>query len=459
MLRGLVLALSLFLASALGAQAQAVTLGPEEMRKAAYLALEHGQLARARAYTDALIARDPGDVAARVIASRAARDAGDFETAKRHARAAWDSADTETEQFAAAMVMAQALSSDGQRTRAQLWLRRARHIAPTPGHAAKAARDFRYVRLRNPWQTFLSFSVQPNSNINNGSSERSSTLNYRLTELFTPRGTEFELQGDALALSGVEYRFGAKTRYRLHETATRAQDLFFEVDLREYTLSSDAKALAPDAKASDFSFTSVAAGYGLRGINRDGKGEARGRLEFGQSWYGGDKLARYAELSAAQSFFLPDAQRLNLQLTAKKQFGQLVPDVDTVTGDISYSRPFGAGHRMIVGLSLGTADSDNTDYAYDSAAASVQVALAQPIMSAQIILGLSLSRRDYVTSRHSRDGRRDDKITADMTMIFKDIDYYGFNPTMTISAARTDSNIGLYSADLFGVSLGIRSAF
>lgn len=458
-MRNLLTATFLVAASAFAALAQPVTLGPDELRKAAQLSLRHGQPERAMAFANALIERDADDVPARVIASRAARNTGQTALAKTHARAAWDASATPTEQFASAMVMAQALASDGQRTRAQLWLRRAQHIAPTPQHAAKAVRDFRYVRLRNPWQTNLSFSIQPNSNINNGSSERSSTLDYRLTELFTPRGTEFELQGNARALSGVEFRLGAKTRYRLSETATRAQDLFVDVDVREFTLSSEAKRIAPDAKASDYSFASLSFGYGLRGINRDGRGEARGAIDVGQSWYGGERLASFAEITAGQRFNLPNKKSVDLQLTARRQFGQLQPDIDRLDTDIRYSRLLGKGHRLTLGLSLGTASSPTSDFSYDSVGASAFLSLAEPVLSAHLVFGLSVSHRDYETSRHSRDGRTDDKITADMTMIFKDIDYYGFNPTMTVSAATTDSNIGLFSADRVGVSFGIRSAF
>ena len=63
--------------------------------------------------------------------------------------------------LAAALAVAQALSSEGARTRAQLWLRRAMQVAPTKRQKALAVRDFRYVRLRNPWSTRLSFSVAP----------------------------------------------------------------------------------------------------------------------------------------------------------------------------------------------------------------------------------------------------------------------------------------------------------
>ena len=87
------------------------------------------------------------------------------------------------------------------------------------------------------------------------------------------------------------------------------------------------------------------------------------------------------------------------------------------------------------------------------------VALRKPILGADIQIGLGAAYRDYDVSLHSPDGRQDKKLFADVTAVFRDLDYSGFNPSVTVSASHTDSNIGLYDVNRFGVSLGIRSAF
>ncbi|MFC6638735.1 hypothetical protein [Sulfitobacter sediminilitoris] len=87
------------------------------------------------------------------------------------------------------------------------------------------------------------------------------------------------------------------------------------------------------------------------------------------------------------------------------------------------------------------------------------IALRKPIVGAAVQFGLGASWRDYDFSRDSRDGRRDTRIFADVTATFKDIDYYGFNPTVTLSASSTDSNIGLYDVNRVGLNIGIKSAF
>ena len=67
--------------------------------------------------------------------------------------------------------------------------------------------------------------------------------------------------------------------------------------------------------------------------------------------------------------------------------------------------------------------------------------------------------RDYDVSPHSPDGRHDDYYQADISLTFKKIDYYGFNPTLSMTAAKVDSNIGLFESNRFGVNFGIQSAF
>ena len=87
------------------------------------------------------------------------------------------------------------------------------------------------------------------------------------------------------------------------------------------------------------------------------------------------------------------------------------------------------------------------------------VASAQPVAGAALQLGMGVELRDYDVSRHSADGRQDKRIFADITATFQQFDYYGFNPSATLQASRTDSNINLYDINRVGISIGIKSAF
>lgn len=454
-----VLAGTLLFAPASGPAEQAVSLTPDQLRNAAFLSLEHGQMQQAYRFSGALIQRDPDDRDALLIHSRAARNIGKFEEAKASARLAWKLSENDQDRYSSSMLMAQALASNGQHTWSQLWLRRAVEHAPSQALENRAIRDFRYVRARNPWLMRISFSITPDSNINNGSSERSSFLNYELSEVLYGQPVEYQLGGSARALSGIEYAFGLTTRYRLSETETRAHDVVFTTDIRHYTLSSESKQIAPGAEGNDFAFASYTFGYGHRGINFDQRGEYRVSADLGQSWYGGDEYARFVRLSAGQTYKLEGGRRINARLAGEHQKGITRSDSDTVRGDLSYSFLLPSGSHLWTNATSAVATSNARVDEFTEFGLRAQITFAKPLFGATAQLGLWARKRDYDFSRHSADGRQDDRIQADFTLIFDRMDYYGFNPTMRISASKTDSNIGLYEAERFGVNFGIQSAF
>lgn len=446
------------LSSMAGAEAP-VKLSPDELRATAVQALRIGAPEQAYSYAQALLQRDPADRQALLVHSRAARTLGRFDEARSSAQQAWRLSETDEQKFASSMVMAQALASDERRTLAQWWLRRAVEHAPSEELNRIAVRDFRYVRARNPWLTRLSFAITPDSNINNGSSQRSSFLNYKLSEVLYGQPVEYQLGGSARALSGIEYALGVTTRYRFRELPTRAHDLILSVDLRAYSLSSEAKAIAPTASASDFSFASYTLGYGQRGINLDRRGEYRFFVDVGQSWYGGNEYARFARFSLGQSYKLARGRQINARIATERQWGVTRSDQDTVRADLSYTLPLSGGTVLWTNLTGAVATSDVAADEFDEIALRAQITFAKPVFGATAQLGLWARSRDYDVSPHDRNGRQEDKYEADFTLIFNKIDYYGFNPTMRISASRTESNIALYDARRFGVNFGIQSAF
>ena len=290
---GAVLALIATVATGAAAQER---LTYAQMREEANASLGAGQPQKADALARAMLVRDKNDLFALMIRARALRNMGQFEAAKTQARRAWALSKTDAEKFTSAMLMAQALSSDGARTRAQLWLRRAAHHAPTPRHAAVAQRDFGYVRQRNPWKTDLTFTFAPNSNINNGSARDRSRLNYAISELLFGEAIEYDLTEAAQAISGIEIGGSLRTRYRFAQTETTAHDAKLALAYRSFAITDDLG--DSDLKGSDFAFGSLSLGYGFRSMNLDRAGEFALDIEGGQTWYGG---ARYASFLRAQA--------------------------------------------------------------------------------------------------------------------------------------------------------------
>ncbi len=445
-LAGLVTAI----AGAVGADT--VTLTPEEMRLTTGRAIAAGRPDMALPMAEALLGRDASDAQAHVLRSQALRDLGRAPDAIEAARRGWRLAQSDEIRFGAALAMAQALSSDGKRTRAQLWLRRAAELAPDDRMRALVERDFRYVRRRNPWSTELSFDIAPSSNVNNGSRESS-------VQLFD-LPLEFELSGASKALSGTEIAMGIATSYRLIDRPNRTDRLQFQASHRTYLLSDDAQETAPDAEGSDFAFSYAALTYATRGITEGLGAPYALDATLGTSWYGGAPLMRFFRLGGAQHVILGDRTAARLSVSREWQAGETGradAQVWSIGADLTHALESGA--QLGLGLRHLASASDDSGLDYHRSSVSFEYRPAEPVLGVDLAFGLGLSRRMQDASIYSSEGRDDSELRASVTATFRQIDYYGFVPTATLSAKRVDSNIGLYDSEEIGIELGIRSAF
>ncbi|MCK0151884.1 hypothetical protein MWU54_17705 [Marivita sp. S6314] len=429
-----------------------VTLSPSQMRELAGQAVSQGQPRLAYDLAHALIGRDAVDLNAHLIKSRAARDLGRNEDALTHARAAWALADAPEAKYAAALANAQALSSAGRRTAAQLWLRRAVQLAPNDRLKARAAQDFRYVRRQNPWSTSLSFSIAPSSNINNGSRNETS-------ELFD-LPFEFQLEGQARALSGVEISAQIDTRYRLVETQRKRTDLRFGARHRTYVLSDDAKEIAPDADGADFATTSAYVGlnesYRLPNI----KARWGWNMRLGASWYAGEDLLQYARIGTTYQHVVGDRGLASLSLSREIQNGQNGRDDSAIwSGRVGYGHSFENGNRLSLSAFYSASQSDADYLDYTERKIAMQYSLAKPVGPMLLQFGVTLGDKTHEKSGFSSDGRKERSVEASVTAALPDLDYYGFMPTITLRAERTEANIDIYETENFGIQMGIRSAF
>ena len=433
------------------ASAQAI-LTPDQMRDLAGQAVVQGQAGLAYDLTGALIQRDAADLDAHLIRSRAARNLGRNDDALTHARRAWTLAESETARYAAALATAQALSSSGRRTAAQLWLRRAVQIAPNDALKARAAQDFRYVRRQNPWATSLRFSVAPSSNINNGSRNETS-------ELFG-LPFEFALQGEARALSGIEISGGLSTRYRLIDTDRKRTDLLFGLSHRTYVLSDEARDIAPEAEGSDFSTSTAFVGaqedYALPG----GRARLGWDARFGRTWYAGDPLLSYTRIGTTYRRAAGKNGMVSLSLNREAQKGEGTRQDATIwSGHLGYGMALAGGNTLSVAATLTQSESDADYLDYTQRAISARYGLAKPVGPAQLDFGLTISDKQHDRSTLAAGGRDERSISLSVTAALPDMDFYGFIPTITLNAERTEANIDLYETETFGFQVGIRSAF
>ena len=433
--------------------AQSATYTPEEMRTLAANAVIAGSPDQGYQIASALLQRDPNDTEALIIRARAARDLGRLDEAIATARKAWGGAQTQSERFGASMVMAQALSTNGAKTRAQLWLRRAAQNAPSDEFKRVAVRDFRYVQRTNPWSTELSFSASPSSNINNGSARETT----RLFDL----PFEFQLSGAARALSGIQYNVGIATRYRLHEDARSQHDLLFRLDHRTYTMSKEAQQLSPTSKGSDFAFTSAGVSYIWRGFSTaDTTFPNQFEVSAGRTWYAQAPFMQYARVSFTQNYAFAPNSFAFLGFTREVQ-QSLSTRQDADSWAVNTGVRVGMANRDRLTLSVYGKQSNSldVDLDYEQLTLSARYALGRQLAGVSVDFGLSLSFKNHELSRFTRFGRQDQTATIDVTGVFNKIEYLGFSPSVTLSAKQTNSNIGLYESQEFGLRVGIQSAF
>lgn len=440
------------------AQAEPHALSPADMRAIGTDALNAGQPTLAFDTADALLTRDPEDMSALILRAHSARMLGRFDVARAAAAEAWRLAETDEQKFTAALTRAQVLSSSGNRTMAQVWLRRATQVAPTENHRAIAVRDYKYVRHKNPLKLDFSFSIAPNSNINNGSTSDTGTF-----ELPFFGEVEAQLQGAAQALSGTEMRTGVGVRYRLKDRGAQGYtDLRLRGSRSDFRLSDEAKRKAPTADASDFAFASTTVALEQVGLAPFGRAQYALSGAVGRTWYGGDPYTQSADVVARLAFPMAEGRAVGVSVGAQKQEALSTRTADANSWNLGVdwqTRVGEAGHKL--GFALGTerSFSDAAFLDWRNTEARAQLAMAEPVLGADLAFGVSMGQRSYDRGPVSGEGRQDRTVGASITVEPEALDLYGFVPTVTLSARRTDSDYGQYDREEIGLSLGFSSAF
>lgn len=449
-LRGLWLALVLTLGAG-AAFGQPVALDADGMRRLAYRVMAAGEPAVALAYVDALLQRDAADAQALIIRSQALRALGRVDEARAAARAAWAAAETRPARFGAAMVTAQALSTAGRRTEAQLWLRRAAEVAPTDAAKALARRDFRYVRSRNPWTWRFDLAAAPSSNVNGGSSEKRMDF----------YGFEVELSGDAQALSGGDVTAGVSGTYALPARDGGRTDLSFAIQMREVWLSDAARALAPQARAGDYDYAVIELGAKRHFRPKDGPWRYALGATAGHNWYGGRDLSDFLRLQADVDRAIGERTGVQASLSGERQWRLDNPQrsADVTSLALGGVHVLDNSDRLSVAVTGRATRSDSAEIWSDALSFRLGWQKAAPLAGVSLGAGVSVGTRNYPRSRYTTGARKDHSLGVDVTAGFDNIDYMGFSPTLDLRATRTKSNVALFESRNLSVTMGIRSSF
>ncbi len=449
--------LALALAWGAGAAPAQVATDAPGLREIAARLLASGEAERARALALALLARDGGDVAALLLLGRAELALGDPAAALVAARRAHAEAEDGRARFTAARVAAKANADLERWTRAQVWLRRARQDAPDAEAVAAVARDYRAVTAQNPLAVRLSFGLAPSSNVNNGSASAFITLPGLVDASGQP--FQFEINGEGRPLSGLRVSAGATLSYRLARSERAETALEAQASGRTYLLSGDARDQAPEARGSDFADVTATLGLVHRWRPEAASAPSSASLTLGQTWYDAAPFVAFLQGSFSRGFRLGERNRLDLTEFAERTWRLEEEEAYwSVGGRLRLTRALPSGRAS---LSLGLRDSltDLPDVGYDGVTLGAGHDWGRPIRGLRVGVSGEADWRRYDLSGFSLDGREDRTLRLRATVGLPRIDVYGFHPSVSLEAFRTESDVSLYDRRGVTVDVGFRSSF
>ncbi len=427
-----------------GGAAQQVELTAEQMRLFGTAAIARGVGEQALAIAEALLQRDPQDSAALTLKAQALREMGDLAGSEAAARAGWAEAATPANRFSAATALAQALSLQGHRTKAQYWLRQAVQNAPNDSARAQATQDFAYVRSQNPLHLQFDASFRPSNNVNNGT--RDTLLGY----LF---GTPLHLPPEFSPLSGYVAGIGLSGDYRLGQTAKTQDALIFALNAQGVILSQKARTAAPAADAGNYAFEQIEAGWRHKVVLSIGI--LTTELTAGHNWYGGKDLSNILAAQAVLEKGLADDRVLTLTsgLTRTDRIDRPVSSATGLTLQADYRFGYATGQVWQAGLSLTRNISD--DPGVDSRAGGLDLTWA----AASPVFGLGLGATAGVTVTEYRNSRRNTHLSLDLTAKVKKVSYLGFSPVVSVDYSQNTSNFSYNNTEAYGIGMRLKSNF
>lgn len=463
----------LFLAL-LGATAQAQDAGPgtqaeitltrDQARGLALRAVQSGDPALALQITAGLLQADPDSYVAHMLTAQAYGQMQQHKPARQSAARAYRHAETTAQKFSAAQLAARAAVENTQYTQAQLWLRRSILHNPEPSFLPKIEDDFRKVRSMDPLHVRLDFSLAPSSNVNNGSDSR-----YALIDGVPIIGI---FDGLSQALSGVTAGADLALRYRLARAANSETSAVSRLYGSRVWLDADAMELAnsfPGADVSNDDFTFFAAEAGLRHSFRLADTPRpqiiSAEITAGRSWYGGDPYQNIGRIALSHSQSWQNNTRLTVagDLEQRNFVGAFNRPITTAGLFGTMSFDLQNQDSLSLGLSMRDSRSDSLNATARRSTAYLRYAPKAPIGPASLTFTLGAAHANYddyaVGFIRVPGGRQDDSVFGSIGILFDDLDYAGFAPSLTLKAQKTRSNVSRFDTSEIAVSIGIRSRF
>lgn len=426
-------------------------------------ALISGNPEQTKALSLQIIAADPDSFSGLFLLALAQSDLGEHTQAATSAGQAYRAASTKPDKLQASRLAGFARLQAEQYTRAELWLRRAANHITTEQEAETVVRGFRRAREANRLSLRFGAWVAPSDNINNGAENEDYDLTIEVIGV-----TNFELPEDRLPLSGIEYAGEAQISYRLSQNANQITSIGGYFFGRAVTLSSSARDLLDSSinpevqNISNSDFALALADVSLTHSRQlfSGLGPTSASIHFGKVWYGGDPLREYQNLTLSQGFPAGENASVTISGGAKNETSLDPSQVDVVAYDLSGTYATQLPNADGLQFSLAATHSDGGfENIYMEYRGSLNYAIAEPILNTNWSVSFELGYRSYETFFASTYGREDKTAAVGAAVVFNDVSYFGFSPSMSVSASRTKSDVEQFTSSQVEAQIGIESNF
>ena len=390
-----------------------------------------------------LLAANPADSQAQVLLTAALSRSGQTEAAVAAGKQAFRTSKQRPIKFQAAFLTAEALAAQNQPWAAKWWLRRADSYRSAPTDIALLRRGFAGLDKRTPLKFTVTMGAGPSNNVNGGS----------LHDSFDFYGIPIPIEQ---ALPGYTGVVAGTLSYRLLNTKNSGLSGFVKLRHREIWLSDKALKIAPLAKSSDYSSNGMDVGV-------SGQWRATKTLglnysaQAGRQWYSFGRHNEVQRLQFGAAKLIAGEQVLRVDLTAEAVQALTAPRTNSLRlgAETSLNVPLGKG-RLTGIFGLAQLDAEAPGLPYRAVSLGVE---AQP---AKLLRGLDLGFFASVESKEywkAKTENPDIVLEAGATAQLSDMSLLGFQPTATLSATRSISDLVTRDSMNIGLSVGIRSSF
>lgn len=345
------------------------------------------------------------------------------------------------------MLASDILARQEKFTRAQFWLRRADQVAPDDQRRDFAVQSYRQLARRNPLRVQLSFSVRPSDNINNGTNP-DAVADFGGLPL---SGTE--------PLEGFEAAFGMALSYRLSEDERQRTAAILQFYGRKVFISQSELNKITDGDESDYDYASLFVGLQHSRLIFDDLGPTHGTFRIGSSYFERSLFANTYEFSLAQDIKLSESNRLRFGLVRKDEHRIESDAASSLTHSVSvdYFQRNEGGNSWSLGLKLEDIDAISGGVNGRQLEASLRYAWSQEFWGMRPDILLRGRFRDYPDFQI--EPRMDRSIYATLGLTLVDLNYFGFQPRLEATFAKSNSNIDIFDSDALGIGFNLVSRF